>query len=216
MQTTKGLRSVLSIASLYSAFQTLAGARYSQRWLAQNYWKLRTGDKVVDIGCGPGTILEALPPTITYVGLDISEAYVRAASERYHARGAFITGTASQLADCPPPEMCGADLVMCTGLLHHLNDYESLDVFRLAREILKPSGRMVCFEPTYLVHQRYLSKWLMSKDRGRNVRSEKEWKRLVAQVFPDFESGITTGLLKLPYVHIIIECRNNGPAWRSE
>ncbi len=211
MQITKGLRSILSIPSLYAAFQTLVGARYSQRWLADESWKLRAGDKVVDIGCGPGTTLDEIPIDISYVGLDISEAYVRSARERYSARGIFIAGTASQFLNHPPPEMANADLVTCTGLLHHLDDDETLDVFRLARKILKPAGRMISFEPTYLVHQRYLSKWFMSKDRGRNVRSEKEWKSLVAQVFPDFESSITTGLLRLPYIHIIIECRNCGP-----
>jgi hypothetical protein len=78
---------------------------------------------------------------------------------------------------------------------------------KLARQALAPEGRVVCLEPSFLIHQARVSRWLLKRDRGRNVRSEPEWKALFAQAFDDFETFVLTGLLRIPYTHIIVEAR---------
>jgi hypothetical protein len=93
------------------------------------------------------------------------------------------------------------------GLLHHLDDNEVIQALELSKSIINPAGRLVCIEPTFLIHQRRFSKWMMSKDRGQHVRGEHEWKDLVSRVFDVFSTNITTGLItRLPYIHIVIEC----------
>jgi SAM-dependent methyltransferase len=47
------------------------------------------GEKVLDIGCGPGDILENLP-AVDYLGFDINLKYVEAAQERFGRRGRFF------------------------------------------------------------------------------------------------------------------------------
>jgi hypothetical protein len=69
---------------------------------------------------------------------------------------------------------------------------------------------MVCLEPSFLLRQAPVSRWLLSRDRGRNVRSEQQWKALVRQVFPDAETHVLTGLIRIPYTHIVIEAGNPG------
>jgi len=207
MQDNRGLKGILSISSFYAHFQNLVGARHVRAWLATNYWKVNSGDKVVDIGCGPGTTLDDLPDNITYIGIDISEEYVRSAKQRFDPRATFIVGTARELVESPDPILSNSDLILCTGLLHHLDDEEVMYVFKLAKQILNATGRLICLEPTYLVHQGYFSKWSMRRDRGRNVRTESEWKKLASSVFKCFTTNIATNLYRLPYIHIIIECR---------
>jgi hypothetical protein len=72
---------------------------------------------------------------------------------------------------------------------------------------MTPTGRLVCFEPTFLVYQGRISRWIMSRDRGRNIRTEEEWKVLVSSVFDSFAISIVTNILRIPYIYIIIECQ---------
>jgi SAM-dependent methyltransferase len=207
MQDNSGLKGILSSSYIYEAFQNLVGVKYARKWLAKNYWELRGGEKVVDIGCGSGATLDNLPPDINYVGFDSSENYIAAARQRFDKRATFIVSTARQLVERPDPRLNDADLILCNGILHHLDDEEVVYVLKLAKQILTVNGRLVCFEPTYLAHQGFLSEWLMNKDRGRNVRSESHWKQLSSSVFEVCHTRIATNLYRVPYVHIIIECQ---------
>lgn len=206
MQDDSGFKKLLSMSWMYELFQNLVGAGRMRRWLSQNFWRLQGGEKVVDVGCGPAAILKHLPRDVRYVGFDISEKYIATARGRYGDRGTFLVGTAGDFLPNPAPQMCDADLVMCTGLLHHLTDDETLQILHLANRILRPGGRLVCYEPTFLIHQGRLSRWFISRDRGRNVRTEAEWKGIVRQVFPGASTHIVTGMVRIPYIHIVIEC----------
>jgi hypothetical protein len=57
-----------------------------------------------------------------------------------------------------------------------------------------------------LIWQSRLSAYLMSKDRGQNVRFEQEWKDLIASVFPSMTTNIVTGMNRLFYVCIVGQC----------
>jgi SAM-dependent methyltransferase len=144
------------------------------------------------------------------VGFDISEEYIASAKTKYEKRGVFLVGTAEQFLAAPDKQLNEADLVLCNGLLHHLEDREVINVLQLAKQILKPAGRLVCLEPVFLIHQGPLSKWIMSRDRGRNIRTEAQWKNLINQVFSCASTNIATKLIRIPYVHMIMECRRNG------
>lgn len=207
MQDNGGLKRFLSVSWVYELFQNLVGAGSARRWIAEKYWRLNGGEKVVDIGCGPGVVLDYLPRGITYIGFDISEDYVLAAQNKFGNRATFMVSTARELLDTPDRRLDCSDLVLCNGLLHHLDDKDAIDVLQLAKRILAPTGRMVCVEPTFLVKQGNISRWILGMDRGGNIRSEQEWKGLVSRVFEPFSTSITTGLIKIPYTHIIIECR---------
>ena len=206
MQTEGGLRAVLSSPLVYRLFQRAAGAVRSRRWLIDEMYRVHDGTRMVDIGCGPGDILDELPP-LTYIGLDISPEYIAAARQRYGARGTFVVGEAPRLLQVP--EAFGADLVACAGVLHHVSDAQMLELLDVSYQLLAAGGRFVAWEPTYLLHQSRVSRWLLGKDRGMAVRTEQRWKELMAQSrFEDVRTSIATHLLRIPYTHIIIEaCR---------
>ena len=201
-----GLTKPLAISRVYDLFQRLVGATHMRNWLSTHYWKLQAGNKILDIGCGPGTVVDLLPADITYVGFDVSESYIKTARERADARARFIVGSARDFLEQPPDFMTDFDLVVCNGVLHHLNDAESADVLQLARKVMAARGRFVCIEPVFLVHQGWFARWVMGLDRGLHVRTEREWKRIIGEVFPRFETNIANSLLQIPYTHMIIEC----------
>ncbi|MFH1644943.1 MAG: class I SAM-dependent methyltransferase [Candidatus Omnitrophota bacterium] len=206
MQDDSGVNKIFKAGFVYNWFQNLVGVKRARKWYARNLWKVKAGEKVVDIGCGTGDVLDFLPKNIQYIGFDISEEYVKTARGKFGESGKFLVGAAGDFLDIPENPLSGADLVLCNGMLHHLDDGEVQKVLELSKSILTPSGRMVCVEPAFLMHQTRLSKWLISKDRGKNVRDEKEWNRLIGQVYNNFSTQIITGILRIPYVHIVIEC----------
>ena len=202
MQDDTGLKAIFKLPSLYSFGQKLIGATAAREWFIRECLRVRPNDKLVDIGCGPGDILLALPE-VEYVGLDISEAYIRKAEGRFGLRGLFLVGTVDTCRG--DQRLCNADLVFCVGVLHHLHDDEARRLLSFARENLKPGGRFVGLEPTFLAWQKPLSRWIMSKDRGQNIRQEEAWKALLAEEFPDFTTRVLTGLIRIPYTHIVLE-----------
>jgi len=207
MQDDSGLKAILAKPWFYRLFKALIGSDGAQRWILQNFWKIQAGQKIVDIGCGPGVMVDLLPESAQYVGFDISDHYIRFARRKHAGKtnATFLVGEPEQFAVDTPTEMQGADLVIINGVLHHLDDHQALTALRLARKALKPTGRLVCLENCFLLRQSHMARWIISRDRGRNVRTEPQWKALVARVFPRFDTYVLTGLLRIPYTHIVIE-----------
>lgn len=212
MQYDRGLRRVLTVPWVYNTFQTAVGKKRVYAWLQANAWRLEPGQKVLDIGCGTGAVLEFMRSDVNYVGFDISEPYIEHARKAWSgdATKTFVVGKAEDFIVAPPEAMAGADVVVMNGLMHHLEDDEAVTAMKLAKACLAPGGRFIALETTDLVSHARLANWLTSKDRGQNVRPEPEWKTLVGSVFDDFDTSILTGVLRIPYSQILIEARAPG------
>ena len=200
-QMTSGLRRVLSHPLVYTTFQYVMGARSGWRYFVDTYIQPAAGMRVLDIGCGPADLLEYLPP-VDYWGFDVSAIYIEHARRKYGVRGNFHAGilTDATLADSPP-----FDVVVMSGVLHHLDDDVAGTVLRLAHRALRPGGRLATIDPCLVPGQNPLARWLIKADRGQNVRTEPEYKALVARVFTDH---VVTVRHKrwIPYTHCFMEC----------
>lgn len=196
------LTTVLSLPAAYRAFQNLVGGNHHQRHLAEHA-KPVTGEKVLDIGCGPGDILAFLRD-VDYTGFDISPEYIAAAKKRFGQRGRFWCGDVGLAA--LEQERGTFDLVLATGVLHHLDDERAAKLFELARLALRPGGRLVTFDGCYVTGQSGIVRWLLSRDRGKFVRRREEYLRLASVCFPTVEARVRHDLLRIPYTHLIMRC----------
>ena len=209
-QNNSGLKKLLTFSSIHEFFQGhVLGGLNGRDWLARNVWKLRGGETVIDIGCGTGNVLIFLPADVKYYGIDISDNYIRTARARFSTRGTFFHGTAPEFLCRNEALLNSTDVILCNGLLHHLTDAEAMEILTLAKQLLKSRGRLICLEAAFLAKQTRLSRWVVSSDRGRYVRSEREWNELIARAFASFRTSILTGLTRIPYTHIVIECVND-------
>ena len=195
------IRSVLSVPQAYQLYWTLIGGAARSRILVQDYIRPTAGDRILEIGCGPGTIVPYLPQS-EYVGFDANSHYVEKASKRFpHAK--FVCETVSEYT---LPKKSYFDIVLALGIVHHLNDRESVQLFRIAHEALRPAGKLVTLDGVWAGDQSRTERYLLAKDRGRFVRSEAEYVKLASEVFSQIKSNIRPRLLRIPYTHIILEC----------
>jgi SAM-dependent methyltransferase len=205
VEHTSGVRAVLSSGRVYSLFQRLAGAERARRWLAEHFWQFPANGKIVEIGCGTGDLVPYLPPGASYAGFDPSEAYVELATRRYAGRKqtVFLAGTSALLQE--DARLHQADLVLCDGVLHHLDRPEAVAVLEFARGLLAPHGVFRAKEPCYVSDQSLLSRLVMGMDRGGNILTETGWRDLLGGVFSvESDTRVMRGLIRLPYVHVLL------------
>lgn len=199
-QQTHGLRRVLSQPDVYELWSRFVGADRSRRTLVREHVRPWPSARVLDLGCGPGELVRYLGD-VQYVGLDISEAYIARAERMYGDRAEFRVGDAT----APDEDLRGFDLVLAFGVLHHLDDAGGRELFSRAAEALAEGGRAVTVDPAFTPDQHRISRFLISHDRGRDVRTEAGYRRLADHAFPDVRSTVRSDLLRVPYTHCVLE-----------
>lgn len=193
----------LEWSAVYEAFQAaVAGARCDD-YFVQAHVRPRPGQKLLDLGCGPGNLLGRLGGT-DYTGIDINGDYIAQARRRDAAGAArFLEGP---FDDPRLAELAPFDTVIANGLLHHLDDGEVLALLHLARGWLGAGGRLVTLDGCYAPGQGALARFVVSRDRGRHVRPVADYLALAGEVFDRVEHEVRSDLLRIPYTHIVMSC----------
>lgn len=194
------LKQLLSFPLVYELFTNLVGGKVLEEF-AKKYVRPEPGNKILDIGCGPGLILKSFPK-VDYIGFDLSEMYIQAAQNNFGNRGKFFCKRVT--VDAVVDLQC--DIVIASGVLHHLNDQECRDLFDLAYSSLKPAGRLVTHDGCFAPGQSMLSRFVVSKDRGRFVRKPEQYLELARKNFTSINSCVRHDMVRIPYAHFIMEC----------
>ncbi len=202
-QITSGIRSILSNPMIYNISQALVGASHARN-IFVDYLNINHVSRLLDIGCGTAELLNHLPDMIHYVGFDASERYIDTAKRNFsHRHAEFVAKqvTDTMLADYEP-----FDRVTATGLLHHLEDSEVRHLFQMAKAALKGDGLFVSIDPCYVDSQAIISKMLIDRDRGKNVRTLSDYERLAESIFTAVTIHHRNDLLRIPYDHAVLVC----------
>ena len=198
-ETAHPLWQLLRNPKLYDFVQHVAGADRVRREFVENYVRPRAGDRVLDLGCGTGDLLAFLP-AVAYFGIDLNPDYVASAQARYGERGVFQSGDATQFAQLARGLF---DRVVAVGLLHHLDDDGVRRLLATAPDVLAPDGMFVSVDPCFDASQGVVQRWMVSKDRGRAVRTPEGYKSLFPPRFT-LEHFVRHNWGNIPWSHCVV------------
>jgi SAM-dependent methyltransferase len=201
-ERTTGLTRVLARAGAYELLQVLVGSNRSHRRFVAEHVRPGPSARLLDVGCGPGHILRALPADVRYVGVDASADYIAAGRRDWGERAEFHCARADQV-DFGDRRF---DVVLAMGLLHHLDDGECAALFDLARGSLDAGGRLVTIDPAYAPGQARAARWLIGRDRGEHMRDTAGYRQLAGASFARVDAVTRDDLLRVPYTHAVLEC----------
>ena len=85
-------------------------------------------------------------------------------------------------------------------------DAEARGLFEQARRALDKDGRIVTVDPCFAARQSPVARFLIARDRGRNVRDADGY-RALPQPYFDRIDGQLRHRTWIPYTHWIMECR---------
>jgi len=197
----ESIRSVLSIPAAYNIWWKMIGGANWAKVLVGQYVRPQAGLRILEIGCGPGTIAGYLPES-EYVGFDLSPKYIEFARKRF-PKAEFVCERVSQFSLAKQRSF---DVVLALGIVHHLDDHEARQLFQIAYDALKPGGKLITFDGVWTNKQSPAARWLLARDRGQYIRSEGQYVNIASQVFTDIRANVRHDLIRIPYSHLILEC----------
>lgn len=197
MQRTSNIYRLITFPVVYMALGRLLGAKAVRRRHIEEVLKPIAGMRVLDCGCGPAALARYLPK-VDYTGIDLNAAHIDHARRHWGDRGVFIVGDVTRDLDGLADPF---DLVIVSGLLHHLGDAEARGLLAQLARIVKPGGRVVTRDGVWLPGQHPIARLLKKLDSGLNIRTADGYFRLAEGLPFAIETRIFRNHLRVPYDH---------------
>ena len=161
----------LSIPWVYDTIRPLAIGYIDHDRLA-SFCAIATSDRVFDLGCGTGALVEHLRCE-RYLGVDLDASAVARARRFQAAHVRFIESDDWDEAF----RALAPSIVLMIGLVHHVSDRDFEAILGRIRRASTALPRIVTFETTYLPASP-VNNFLSRLDRGRFVRRPEEYDTL--------------------------------------
>jgi len=196
------MRSILEMPIIYKLLQYLIRNKKFLNEYVNEYVKPEEGDCVLDIGCGPADILDFLPK-VKYYGFDSNCKYIDSAKKRFGYRGNFFC---QELGEANIPDNVSFDIILALTVLHHLNDAEAVQLFKLSAKYLKRGGRLVTYDGCHAEKEGFISKMFCLLDRGKYIRDKEGYVNLARKVFTNVKYDVRCDLVNIPAAYGVFLC----------
>jgi len=192
--------SLLSNVYIYNFFQKIMSATRVREEFVKKHIKKEFN--VIDVGSGPSSILRRLPK-INYYGFDIDPFYINYAKIKYPKKNFnFFCEKLTKKKIFKLPKF---DCALLLGIVHHLNDVEFKKILNLIKIRLKKRGKILILDSVLTKKQNFISRFLIKKDRGDNIRKLKDFKFILNKYFKKINYKIDHQKF-IPYTWLKIVC----------
>jgi SAM-dependent methyltransferase len=175
-------------------------ATYVRKNFVKNH--IKKGHNVIDVGCGPSSILGDLPE-INYYGYDINCSHIEYAKRKYPNKNYhFFCKKLNKNEIYKLPKF---DCALLLGLVHHLNDKEFITTIRLIKNSLKKNGKILILDNLIVKNQNFISRFLIKNDKGDNIRSLNQYKIILNKYFNKIKYQVNNQTF-IPYTWLKIIC----------
>ena len=184
---------------LFNKFVALA----NRDSIVKEYVRPAMDELVLDVGCGYGELSSRLDHG-NYLGIDISSKYIEYANQHYGNFGRFICGDITN--DSTLENLGHFDVVTIIGVLHHLSDNDCRELLSSTKRILSATGRLITLDGVFTENQSVIARLFLRFDRGRFVRTEEQYRKLISEQFDISVGDIRTDLYAIPYTLFVTVC----------
>ncbi len=201
-QRTSVLYNLINNPIVYIIFQKImSGTSFRKKIIIKNIKNKKLN--VLDIGCGPAEILEYIP-NVTYYGFDIDKRSIDYAKNKYRGKNHYFF--CKRFGKKELKKLPKFDFVILFGILHHLNNLEIKKLLQLCKKKMKKNSRLLTEDPIFIKRQNFIAKFLITKDRGMNVRIKEEYLNLLKKHFRNVSSKVTHQFF-IPYTWFSMICK---------
>lgn len=193
---------ILSRPVVYRSFKRMVLPDGVLETLVRDHFAAADGARVLDLGCGFGDYAPFYADRCDYLGIDHNESYIETAKRMNVSTAARFM--VADVADPAVAEHGPFDLVMMSGVLHHLPSEAVRDLVALIRPLISSNGRFVAMEPVFDPDQGLTARLTIAADRGRFARDEEGYRTLLETAFTKVDTSIVSGMLRIPYTHVIL------------
>jgi SAM-dependent methyltransferase len=191
---------ILGRSAGFKLFKRLIASDRAMGVFFREYVQAVPGDRVLDVACGLGDMLDYLP-AVEYVGIDTNADYIAGATaSRGDDHTRFVRASTD---DLPALGLGQFDVALVISALHHLTDEQVSAMVTSIRQSLRPGGRLITVDPVWRPEQRTTARVLIALDRGRHVRDLDGYERLLEKGFEDITFDVREDLLRLPYSYCV-------------
>ena len=196
----------LEISNVYTRLTGFLLGANTYETLINDFIKPTPGCSVLDVGCGPATILDLLHD-VNYIGLDHNPNYIATATKKYGSKGTFICAGVDKLNDYGLKTF---DRIIILGVMHHLDDGQLTELMMSLKDRLNIGGVLITFDGAYEDRQNFVAKLLAKNDRGKFVRSKEQYLKFIEMSFKVQRADLRHDLLRVPYTHLLTRSTTLG------
>ncbi len=197
---------ILSNTVVYQTFKRIVAPKGTLKRIVEEHFQASPGSRVLDLGCGFGDFAPFFSTNGEYLGIDSNESYV--ATARRNNRNSKAKFLVADLEDPVVTSVGPFDLIIMSGVLHHLSSPIVRSIGQQISNLLAVGGRFVAMEPVFDSEQRLSARLIIASDRGRFVRDSEGYCSLLQPSFQEISVTILSDALRIPYTHAVIQANH--------
>lgn len=196
MRTIKFLLALfLSNPFIFNATRRLIAGDQSEtkKFVRDNLIRYRA-KTILDVGCGTGDFVEAVPKECKYLGIDFNKQFISYAGKIYGRKNAKFLF--QDVTDKNFYQKKSFDAVLLISMLHHLSDKELEEILPIVKRITK---KIVIIADIIPDPSGILRKTMVKIDQGRFVRTKEEKIKIVGKYFNVIRNEIILSRLAIQF-----------------